>query len=1133
MNLSTVSGGFSYGEYLTGGTSGAIGYVYLYTSNSLELSTVNGIDFIDGETITTDGGTTATVVDYNLSDILTDVRFGIGGNIKLNNNLALKNGTSINNISTDSGFTTSDDDSIATTLAIKDYISNYTYTSIDEQLIFNSGGTLTGSSNLTFNGDDLSINGYIDSSKMSQLYLTRLESGGDVIYYDNTGITLNSGTGVFWDSKTSTRTEYSWNTTTGITLTGISLGRSSTYLMIDSGGTILQYNDEPKGEQLRKYINLAKISHRGGGDITVIRNFNWYGDEPFLQSADISDALGSLTLEGNEYSPNGNNLLIDKSAGKSYRFNVNTTDNRQNPSITIEEELPGLTFSKVYRHGSGELNFITGQTELDPNYYDDGSGSLKEVFGEFWTIQRIYHFPKSNTTYIHYGQNQYVDETEAEANIRESAELESEFFKAATYRGAIIVKQGTTDLSNTQDALFFNAQKFENPNTSIYEDTVRNQIGLPGVCVNKAYISKVDDSTIDILAGCGKLKKDDGQVYQKNWNDVTGSTIIINDGELRWVTFVWNSGETDLELEYKTTLPITLEEYEKMVLVGRVWKENGTLIVSSYHIGLGLDPTVSRSQAWKYKSFNISVSCGYSDLDSNYLKTLSGELFRWPIVTDHIDSGTIPNHVHLYPGNTQITTMWDHLQDSTGFTLITDNLAGDETDITQISNYYDNSGTITTVPNNKFTIHRLGIYAKSKEIVWLRGQNIYADMNEAEVSISTENFVYADWFSDFGQVSMVCYVIMQQGTTDFSNTSSVKFIDFEVGGGGTTSGGGDVSGEGTSTDNAIVKWDGLSGKLVQDSGILINDNNDITGIRNLSIESGATINNISTDSGFTNSNNTSVATTLAIKNYVDDSKYWSLDSTTLKPEDSGYTINIENDTSSNSPTSGALIVNGGVGISDNLNVSGNIKNEDGSLYIETSTAGSIATFFRSTQAEIKTLNSGNRSGWYFDHAGLSGSIVADDTNYLFDGTWITGDNNEGIGIATDGDVTIQNDLSVNGNTTSTSTSTGALTVGGGVGVGDNLNVSGTISGKKQTEIVSTTSTLIRFNSKVIKQTSSGITTTLWDNPENGDNLIIINRSGGLNIINGNTKTIEGSSTFTLTDGESVNLIYIDSEWLIY
>lgn len=194
----------------------------------------------------------------------------------------------------------------------------------------------------------------------------------------------------------------------------------------------------------------------------------------------------------------------------------------------------------------------------------------------------------------------------------------------------------------------------------------------------------------------------------------------------------------------------------------------------------------------------------------------------------------------------------------------------------------------------------------------------------------------------------------------------------------------------------------MAKEFVIKNGLIINDTHAVTGITN--------------DSGLTY-NNARLATEDAIKKYIDNSNYWTLNTNILSPESSGYTINIENDTSSTSPTTGALTVSGGVGINENLNVDNNITTTNGQLLIQASTTSTTARFLRVGQSDIYTLNSGNRSGWYFDHAGLNGTIVADDTNFPFAGTWITGDNGEGIGIATNGNVTIQNSLSINENLT--------------------------------------------------------------------------------------------------------------------
>lgn len=63
-------------------------------------------------------------------------------------------------------------------------------------------------------------------------------------------------------------------------------------------------------------------------------------------------------------------------------------------------------------------------------------------------------------------------------------------------------------------------------------------------------------------------------------------------------------------------------------------------------------------------------------------------------------------------------------------------------------------------------------------------------------------------------------------------------------------GGGDVSGPVSSTDNALPRWDGAGGDTLQDSGVLVTDNNEISGYRGLiNAQTGTTYTLQASDSG--------------------------------------------------------------------------------------------------------------------------------------------------------------------------------------------------------------------------------------------------------------------------------------------
>lgn len=60
----------------------------------------------------------------------------------------------------------------------------------------------------------------------------------------------------------------------------------------------------------------------------------------------------------------------------------------------------------------------------------------------------------------------------------------------------------------------------------------------------------------------------------------------------------------------------------------------------------------------------------------------------------------------------------------------------------------------------------------------------------------------------------------------------------------TVSGAGDVVGPASATDNAVARYDGTTGKLIQDSGVIVSDSNNVTGIADLTMSGALTVNGV-------------------------------------------------------------------------------------------------------------------------------------------------------------------------------------------------------------------------------------------------------------------------------------------------
>ena len=85
----------------------------------------------------------------------------------------------------------------------------------------------------------------------------------------------------------------------------------------------------------------------------------------------------------------------------------------------------------------------------------------------------------------------------------------------------------------------------------------------------------------------------------------------------------------------------------------------------------------------------------------------------------------------------------------------------------------------------------------------------------------------------------------------YSRAKLQKIISGSAGGGG--SGDGDVTGAGSSTDNAVVRFNGTGGKTIQNSAVIIDDSNSVTGIVDLTTSGDITVggNDIKSNGGST------------------------------------------------------------------------------------------------------------------------------------------------------------------------------------------------------------------------------------------------------------------------------------------
>lgn len=236
----------------------------------------------------------------------------------------------------------------------------------------------------------------------------------------------------------------------------------STYILVNSGSTLYQQTTFPTPQQRRENIYLGKVVHPNRTTITSLNQTVDFDVSPMAAIRDIWTPI-KLINQGLTVSPNGVNLSINVSSGTLWGNGIGWVTNQQNPDSVAMSGTSPTTFQYRSQLGpvTGATPLYTGNTTfIDTTNYDVG-GVVTNVPGSGnFTTQRIYKFP-TGLVRIQYGQAYYPTLAKA------LAELQNEnFIEYGNNRdngiliGMLTVKDGTADLSDTNNAIFHIVSKF-------------------------------------------------------------------------------------------------------------------------------------------------------------------------------------------------------------------------------------------------------------------------------------------------------------------------------------------------------------------------------------------------------------------------------------------------------------------------------------------------------------------------------------------------------------------------------------------------------------------------------------------------------------------------------------------------
>jgi hypothetical protein len=296
------------------------------------------------------------------------------------------------------------------------------------------------------------------------LMSTGLVSGGTLsVNTDTTKFNILAGTAPVVNTYTTptspTVTPLTWATKTAIADTYLST-TDITYIGLDASGNVVQSPTIFTTDQLRDIVFLGATGHPYRTFISYASSTPSIAYEPAKTLEDFLRAFGEFCADGNVYYPLGG-LYLGKSAGATFATGQNYAINRKSPNITLNgaQSSPGqcvILYSR--RDGSGGWVNSDFAVTVDPNHYDDGSGTLASVPAGKFTIQCAFYFsePDLNFTGMQYGQVIYDTLALAKAAVQEGIAINPST-SAALFRSWLIVQQGQTTLTS---ANFVAAGKF-------------------------------------------------------------------------------------------------------------------------------------------------------------------------------------------------------------------------------------------------------------------------------------------------------------------------------------------------------------------------------------------------------------------------------------------------------------------------------------------------------------------------------------------------------------------------------------------------------------------------------------------------------------------------------------------------
>ena len=202
---------------------------------------------------------------------------------------------------------------------------------------------------------------------------------------------------------------------------------------------------------------------------------------------------------------------------------MNIKNSLKTPNVTTDIALTAPTFIYSWRNGSGGFT-TTLTSDIVPGKYDDNTGGVSTPNGNVatnkWSLQKIYYASDANLVAIEYGQAFYNTMAEAEA-AKSDDTVTNPAFAGSQFRGWLIVRGGTTNLSISADAKFLDAGKYGLTTSGAWT-------GSATTTMQQAYDNSVQPQITTSLSG-GAVDFQNGSGvdsnYTQRWKNNAGSVV--------------------------------------------------------------------------------------------------------------------------------------------------------------------------------------------------------------------------------------------------------------------------------------------------------------------------------------------------------------------------------------------------------------------------------------------------------------------------------------------------------------------------------------------------------------------------------------------------------------------------------